>query len=244
MIKQDRRGFIRTCLSLAAGGVTAGRALAGTDPMRRYQRVALVDKEGRKVRASELETGVGYLFHYPYLVTPCFLIDLGEPANGPIELETEDGDTYQWAGGVGERSSVVAFSAICAHKMTHPARSVSFINYRHQPVTFRGNDKEPHEQAGVIYCCSEKSVYDARDGGRVLGGPARQPLAAVILEYDPDTDTMEAVGTRGGEMFERFLTEFRFRLQLEHGITDIRREVADASTVVPVAEYCRNQVLC
>lgn len=244
MIKQDRRGFIRTCLSLVAGTMTARRALAGTEAMQRYQRVPLVDDHGRRIRASELETGVGYLFYYPYVVTPCFLIDLGEPAKGPIELRTEDGDTYQWAGGVGGRSSVVAFSAICAHKMTHPARSVSFINYRHQPVTFQGSDHERHRQAGVIYCCSEKSVYDARDGGRVLGGPAPQPLAAVILEYDPDTDTIEAVGTRGGEMFERFLTEFRFRLQLEHGITDIRKQVTDASTVVPVSEYCRNQVLC
>lgn len=244
MLEQDRRGFIRTCLSLIAGTMAARRALAGTDPMRRYNRVALVDRDGNALRARDLEVGVGYLFYYPYVSTPCFLIDIGEPANGPVELQTEQGDTYQWAGGVGERSSVVAFSAICAHRMTHPARSVSFINYRHERVTFRGNDSQPHEQAGVIYCCSEKSVYDVRDGARVLGGPAPQPLAAVILEYDRDSDTMSAVGTRGGEMFERFITEFGSRLRLEHGTTDIDRKVADGSTVVPVSEYCRNQVLC
>ena len=33
-------------------------------------------------------------------------------------------------GGIGRDKSVVSFSAICAHKLSHPSRNISFINYR------------------------------------------------------------------------------------------------------------------
>jgi hypothetical protein len=138
---------------------------------------------------------------------------------------------------------VVAFSAICAHKMTHPAKQVSFINYRHQRVTFEDAEKQSTERAQVIYCCSEKSVYDPVNGARVLGGPAKQPLAAIVLEQD-NAGTLYAVGTTGGELFDRFFREFTPRLQLEFGTQEVRRLVGERATVHTLAEYCRNQVLC
>ncbi|MFQ5938011.1 MAG: hypothetical protein ACE5LB_16545, partial [Acidiferrobacterales bacterium] len=100
--------------------------------------------------------------------------------------------------------------------------------------------KRPH----VIYCCSEKSVYDPIRGARVLGGPAPQPLAAILLEYDESDGTLEAIGTYGGEMFDKFFREFSFRLQLEHRTTEIREQVATSATVVSLQEYCETQVLC
>ena len=137
-----------------------------------------------KINVSALEIGETYLFHYPYVSTPCFLINLGRPVQPGKQLRTRDGQRYRWQGGAGPERSIVAFSAICAHKMSHPAPTVSFINYRHDAVKFRNSQDAIEQRSGVIYCCSERSVYDPASGGRVLGGPAPQPLAAIELDYD------------------------------------------------------------
>jgi Rieske Fe-S protein len=240
--KFTRRGFVRLCAS-AVALVSASPALLATGaPLHRYQRVRLVNDREHPVTAADLGVGETYLFHYPYVSTPCFLINLGKPAEGAW-LQTEDGKRYHWDGGVGPQRTVVAFSAICAHKMTHPAREVSFINYRHEAVTFEDAAKRKSQRAQVIYCCSEKSVYDPADGARVLGGPAKQPLAAILLEQDSD-DSLYAAGTTGGELFDKFFREFTFRLALELRTRDVRRLVRDTALVTPIADYCRNQVLC
>lgn len=238
-----RRGFVRFCAS-AVGLLGANPTLlAQTEtPLRRYQRVRLVDEHERPIVVANLKVGESYLFHYPYVSTPCFLLDLGRPSEGAW-LNTEDGRRYRWEGGVGPRRSVVAFSAICAHKMSHPARQVSFINYRHQTATFQDSNLQSAQRAQVIYCCSEKSVYDPIAGARVLGGPAKQPLAAILLEQDAD-GALHAVGTTGGELFDRFFREFSSRLALEFRTSNVRQLAHSSAVVTPLAEYCRNQVLC
>lgn len=128
--------------------------------------------------------------------------------------------------------------------MSHPAREVSFINYRHAPARFKDKAERPVQRAQVIYCCSEKSVYDPAQGARVLGGPAKQPLAAILLEQDPTDGTLYAAGADGGAMFDRFFREFGFRLALEYRTRDIRALARATATVVLLADYCRNQVLC
>ncbi len=128
--------------------------------------------------------------------------------------------------------------------MTHPTRSVNFINYRHEPVRFEDKRKDTAERAQIIYCCSERSVYDPANGARVIGGPAPQPLAAVLLEHEKQNDNLYVSGIYGGNMFDKFFDTFRVRLELEHLTTEIRKEVVDTSTVMPVAEYCQTQVLC
>ncbi|BAU48875.1 (2Fe-2S)-binding protein [Sulfurifustis variabilis] len=238
-----RRRFVKLCASLVALAGASPALLAGTEAVaRRYHRVRLVDPEGRPVAPDHLEVGENYLFHYPYVSTPCFLLDLGRPTRHRANLTTEGGERYEWTGGVGPQRSIVAFSAICAHKMSHPAREVSFINYRHEPVRYTDGEQSAR-RAQVIYCCSEKSVYDPLDGARVLSGPAKQPLAAILLEQGRDGG-LEAVGTYGGEMFDRFFREFGFRLALELQTSDIRAEVRETATVLPLADYCRTQVLC
>jgi arsenite oxidase small subunit len=241
--KLTRRSFVRLCAS-AATLVSANPALlAQSDaPQRLYQRARLVDKFERPISAADLKVGESYLFHYPYIATPCFLLNLGQPA-AATWLETEDGQRYRSVGGVGAQRNVVAFSAICAHKMSHPTRQVNFINYRHKRVTFEAANKQPAERAQVIYCCSEKSVYDPLNGARVLGGPAKQPLAAILLEQD-ERGALVAIGTTGGELFERFFREFATRLALELRTKNVRQLVGGTATVVPLADYCRNQVLC
>ena len=128
--------------------------------------------------------------------------------------------------------------------MTHPARSVSFINYRHDTVSFTDLDEQTAQRPQVIFCCSEKSVYDPTQGGQVLGGPAPQPLAAISLDYDERDDALYATGIHGGHMFESFFAEFRERLQLEYRTSDVERRVTQATTIQTMAEYTTNQVLC
>jgi len=241
-----RRRFVKLCAS-AVASVTASPELLARDDQQyhRYARVALVDRYSREpVRAAALDVGETYLFHYPFVSTPCFLIDLGKPVTSRSNLKTRDGERYRWQGGAGSNHSVVAFSAICAHKLSHPAPSVSFINYRHGEVRFRNSSDELEQRNSVIYCCSENSVYDPADGGRVLGGPAPQPLAAIELEYDADQDSFYATATIGGEMFARYFSRFYDRLVLQHGRTDIDRAMVDTTELMRLDDYTNNQVGC
>jgi len=240
----DRRRFVRLCATALAGISANPSVLAQPDArLRRYQRVRLVDGRARALTADHLTVGETFLFHYPYIATPCFLINLGKPAS-PAELTTENGERYRWPGGIGAGRSIVAFSAICAHKMSYPTRSVSFINYRHERVRFEDKTEHRTERAQVIFCCSEKSVYDPAAGAQVLGGPAKQPLAAIVLEEDPVNGSLYAVGTYGGEMFDRFFREFGFRLSLDLRTQDVRHPVSRDATVVPLADYCDNRIRC
>lgn len=207
------------------------------------ERVTLVSPAGDPLKPGDLEAGESYVFHYPYVSTPGFLINLGKPAKPGEELETEDGRTYRWRGGVGPDQSIVAFSAICAHKMSYPTRTVSFINYRHDNARFNDLNKNTAEREQVIYCCSEGSVYDPAAGGRVLGGPAPQPLAAIDLDCGAD-DVLCAVGTYGGELYERFFEGFGFQLALERGTDDIRAPATGTATVWSISDYTSNRRTC
>jgi Rieske Fe-S protein len=243
--KLKRRGFVKICAS-AAVSVSASPSLLANQqcPLRRYNRVKLVDAQNRPLSPEALEEGASYVFNYPYVTTPCFLINLGRPASGNELLHTESGQEYRWQGGVGPHRSIVSFCAICAHKMSHPSKSVSFINYRHEDVSFRDKDENSVRRPGVIYCCSEKSVYDAARGARVLGGPAPQPLAAIALEYDEKTGEIYASGTCGGELYQKFFETFAFRLALEFGTSNIQQKVVGTSTVLSIEDYSATQMLC
>lgn len=191
-----------------------------------------------------LAVGQSYVFNYPYRATPCFLLNLGKPALANGSLETEAGERYRWPGGVGPGRSIVSFAAICAHKMSHPAKSVSFINYRHAATSYVDKEKHLSQRDQIIYCCSEKSVYDPAKGAEVLGGPAKQPLAAILLEHDRSNDTLYAEGTFGGEMYAKFFETFGFRLMLEFGTADIQSEVTDTAQVVTIEEYSKTRIMC
>ena len=244
-MSMNRRGFTKLCLS-AASLLGSGFPLlaSGKARSRKYHRVELVDAHARAIHTTDLKVGENYIFHYPYVTTPCFLINLGKGTEPGNKLETEDGRSYQWAGGAGPERAIVAYSAICAHLMTHPAQAVSFINYRHESAGFKDLNEDQVRRSNIIYCCSEKSVYDASNGAQVLGGPAPQPLAVIVLEYDDREDSYYATGTLGGEMFEKFFEEFSFRLSLEHRTSDIRQQASNHATVLSLAEFCKNQVYC
>ncbi|HET9579923.1 MAG TPA: hypothetical protein VFP44_18965 [Usitatibacter sp.] len=229
-----RRDFVQICAATAAC-TTLPAGAAGNTQARLYHRVKLVDENGQPIRVNALQVGANYVFDYPYSATPCFLLRLSRPTAG-IDLRTESGQPYRWEGGVGEGKSVVAYSAICAHKMTYPTKQVSFIAYRDAPSPVAGPGK-------VITCCSDRSVYDPAAGARVVSGPAPQPLASILLEHDPKADEVFAVGTFGGEMFAEFFRKYEFRLQLEMG-PRAKTEVDGTSVVRTLDNYSSQWAKC
>ncbi len=243
--KLNRRSFLKLCAS--AGVLVAadpGRLARASGALKPGQPAALVDSNGEPLRCSDLEVGRNYVFHYPYVTTPCFLLNLGKRAQPGEELTTQDGRRYRWRGGVGPGQSVVAFSAICAHKMSYPTRTVSFINYRHENTPYTDSQFKPAKSEQVIYCCSEGSVYDPARGSRVLGGPAPQPLAAIALDYDADGDCLAATGVYGADMFETFFEKFGFQLAMQHGGMDVRTPVGETTMVEPLENFTRNTSVC
>ena len=230
-----RRDFMQAC---AAGAACTALPDANAAPtqVRMYRRARLVDDKGQPLRLSALQAGTNYVFDYPYSSTPCFLLRLGKPVAGGIELRTESGQPYRWEGGIGADKSVVAYSAICAHKLTYPTKQVSFIAYRDAPSPVAG-------PGHVITCCSDRSVYDPAAGARVVSGPAPQPLASILLEHDPKADVVFAVGTFGGEMFAEFFRKYEFRLQLEMG-PRARNEVEGTAVVRTLDNYSTQWAKC
>ena len=228
----ERRDFVKFC---AASALVTPGALAADSRPRLYSRARLVDEKGSPVRAKAIPAHQNLIFHYPFAATPCFLLNLGRPASASVQLKTAGNELYEWTGGVGTGRSVVAYSAICAHKLSYPTRDISFIS-------FRTEKSARNRHAAVIHCCSEHSQYDPAEGARVVAGPAPQPLAAILLEHDPASDEIHAVGTLGGEMFNDFFQKYEFRLALEHPAPKV--QIAGSCVVQALDNYCRQQVKC
>jgi Rieske Fe-S protein len=233
MRRMERRDFVKFC---AASALLSPGAVAADSSPRFYARAKLVDEKRNPVRAKAIPANQNLIFHYPFAATPCFLLNLGRPAAAAVLLKTAGNATYEWKGGVGAQRSVVAYSAICAHKLSYPTRDISFIS-------FRTEKSARNRHAAVIHCCSEHSQYDPAEGARVVAGPAPQPLAAILLEHDPNTDEIHAVGTLGGEMFNDFFQKYEFKLALEHPGSP-RAAVAGSCVVHALDNYCKQQVRC
>ena len=200
-----------------------------------YQRCLLQHGKAEHLKVDDLIVGEPYLFFYPFITTPCLLINLGKP------VVTND----DWKGGVGPDKSIVAYSAICSHKMSHPAKEISFINYRHDPISFYSReDKTTVEKSGMISCCSERSVYDPSKGARVLSGPAPHPLAAIELEYNESTAELHATGSYGADMYERFFKQFGFRASIEHKVSDPKTLAKQSASVVKLTDYSKQTIKC
>lgn len=233
----QRRSFIGSCAALSGAATlqTLADAWAATPP-RSYVRAQLMDIHGQPVLAGKLAFETNYVFHYPYASTPCFLLKLPRTVVSAKTLTREDGRSYSWDGGVGPGRSVVAFSAICAHKLAYPTRDVSFIRYQ--------KDRSATSGGAVIHCCADHSVYDPAQGARVVSGPAPQPLAAILLEHDPATDQLAAIGTVGAEQFEAFFQKYEVKLEFEYGSGRARQPVGDRAVVRELSSYCKTTIQC
>jgi Rieske Fe-S protein len=232
----ERRDFLTACAA-AALGVSSLADAKDLQP-RFYARSRLLLTPGAPVRASTLASGRNYIFHYPFEGTPCFLIDLGKPTLQKVALRTESGAAYEWPGGVGPQRSIVAYSAICSHRLTYPTRQISFISYRDT------SSASLISRPNTIHCCSEHSQYDPASGARVLKGPAPQPLSAILLEYEPASDGLYALGTLGGELFNAFFEKYALRLELDYGSGKPRQRVGAQTTLTELESFCKQQVRC
>ncbi|HXZ95460.1 MAG TPA: (2Fe-2S)-binding protein [Burkholderiales bacterium] len=232
----ERREFIKICAATAAMAAGDTFAAQNTEP-RFYSRALLVNLDGQPFKASGLQVKQNYIFNYPFLGTPCFLLKLDKPTLSDTLLFTADGQSYHWKGGVGADHSIVAYSAICAHRLAYPTKQISFISYR-------GDVSSNIGSANVIHCCAEHSEYDPAQGAKVVSGPANQPLAAILLEYNKNNDELFAVGTLGGELFNDFFSKYDFRLNLEYGSRVAQTPVSRDSVVSELTSFCQQQVRC
>ena len=110
MRRMERRNFIKVCAAGALAG--AAPALAADSRPQLYPRARLIDEKGAPLRARAVAANRNFIFHYPYESTPCFLLNLGRPAQAAVQLMTVDRQPYEWRGGVGPGRSIVAYSAI------------------------------------------------------------------------------------------------------------------------------------
>ncbi|MFN3629347.1 MAG: (2Fe-2S)-binding protein [Casimicrobiaceae bacterium] len=218
-----RREFLAGCTAwlTAAAAVAAARPAGAQAPMprlMRYSPAILADARGEPLRAARLKARTNYIFHYPFIATPCLLLDLGRDV-----------------GGVGRKRSIVAFSAICSHKLAYPAREVSFIRFQDRASAKSAADH--------IHCCADHSVYDPAQGARVVSGPAPEALAEIVLEHDAGSDTLRAVGVRGTDQFEPFFRKYEFKLAMELGAR-VKEAAGPSVKVEELTAFCRNIAQC
>ncbi len=234
MDDQLRRDVLKQAACVAAGwSLQVPVHAAAPTSSQRHARSQLVDAAGRPFLAQTLQPGVAQVFTYPYVATPAFLIALDQTVAASSQT-TEAEQRYDAPAGVGPRRHIVAFSAICAHKLMYPTPQISFIGLR------KGVAAEP---AQVIHCCGDDSRYDPAQGGKVLAGPAPQPLAAILLEWDAKTDQLHATGVQGSDRFAAFFEKYAFKLNMEHGAK--AQQPSGATTVVqPAALYSRQSQSC
>jgi Rieske Fe-S protein len=239
----QRRNFIKL---LGAGTVVAVspslinttlRAEDGT-LFQAYNRVKLVDSSGNPIKASSLQKEVSYIFNYPKVGTPCILVDVGSPTQKDVKLKSEAGEEYIWKGGIGKNSSIVAYSAICAHQLTHPSPKDSFIKY------VGTNEKTiACKQSNVIVCSSHMSAFDAKAGCKNISGEAKQPLPAIILEHDEKSDELYAVALLGPDKFQDYFKSFKDELkEFYGGKRKAKRDVEGTATTQLLAEFTKEVI--
>ncbi len=218
----ERREFLLACSSTLLASVALSPLVASAASqarqIKRYSNAILSDSLGDPLRASTLKPLTNYIFHYPFASTPCLLIDMNRDV-----------------GGVGKRKSIVAFSAICSHKLAYPAKEVSFIRFQAAASA--------KSQAEQIHCCADHSVYDPSAGAKVIAGPATAPLAAIALEYDAKSDALRALGTAGAEQFDPFFAKYEFKLSMEYGAR-AKDRVQQRAAVQELTQFCRNVAQC
>lgn len=230
---QRRDLMVQAACVAGAWAACSALPVVAAGEVQRHPRSLLVDANGAPWQARRLKEGEAFLFNYPYTASPVFLIAFQREVKA-AELVTQDKQRYAAPAGVGPNKSIVAFSAICAHKLMYPTTAISFIGLRSG-----GRGEPPY----VIHCCGDNSRYDPSAGARVVDGPAPQPLAAVLLEWDAGTDQLYAVGTRGGEMFDAFFDKYAMKLELETG-SGLRKPSGATAVVQPAAAYSKQWRSC
>lgn len=242
-IIMDRRNFLKVVAASATvvavnPSLIRGSLYASDGTLyRAYEKTQLMDADGKPILASKLEKEVNYIFNYPYASTPCLLVNLPKPTASDVELTAEGGEKYIWKSGVGKERTIVAYVAICTHQLTHPTPSDSFIMYVPEKTKTMAYDK-----SGIIVCSSHLSAYDVREGAKVLGGAATQPLSAVVLEHAAD-DTLWAVGILGSDKFQDYFKSFKPEFkQFYNGPAEAKKLVSISAKMVKLTEFSKELI--
>ncbi len=240
----DRRGFFKiskdSLLYAASLSAVSATVLWGDEGrfMQKFERVKLLDCYNNPLKEETLKEEETYIFNYPYVSTPAFLLKLKNPPKEQMRLKDEEGNEYLWRGGVGKEGKIVSYMAICTHQLAHPNPLESFVGY-----VGENQRSSAYSKGGVIVCSSHLSVFDPRRGGIPLTGPARSPLAAVVLESDSNGD-LWAVGVAGSVRFREFFRSFRPEFKRFYGgLRKAKRFVFGATVVKPISQYTKEVVI-
>lgn len=232
----ERRSFLKvvgaTGAVIAIDPSSIGQTLFAEDGSlyESYAKVQLVDRSGTPITVNDLKTAENYVFNYPFAGTSCILVNLPKKTATDVKLKDEYGNEYIWKGGVGSKGTIVAFSGICPHQLTHINKDDSFISYRKKGERF----------AGDIVCDGHTSVYDPEHGCKVKSGKAPEPMAAIVLEVGSD-DTLWAVGVLGGNKFHEFFKSFRRELKEQFGSKrKAKAKVTVSAKTMPMKDYTRD----
>ena len=217
----ERRSFLKLTGASVATVVVAPSLITqrlyaedGSALYQSYEKVHLKDSEGNPFKASKLIVEENYVFNFPHVATPCILVDLGQPTNKDVKLKADDGTEYIFKGGVGKKGSIVAYSAICPHQLTHPTPDDTFFQYlERKGKTLSMPDAK---EAGVFLCSSHLSAFDPKDGGRRITGPATEGLTQIVLEID-ENDEIWAVGALGPNRFHDYMDAFKPEFKKYYG---------------------------
>ena len=236
----NRRGFFKV---VAGGAIVAisptlirGKlyAIEENKCMIAYEKVQLLDENEKALKYDKLEKEVAYAFNYPLVGTPCIMIRHKEATKKDVKLKSEEGEEYIWKGGVGKEGDLVAYSAICPHQLTHPTPETSFISY-----VGEGKKTMACKMDRVIVCASHLSAFDPKSGCKVVGGPAPQPLASIILEVDKDNN-IYATAVLGSDKFLDYFKAYKPELkQYYGGKRKAKRKVNEGVKVVALSKYSK-----
>ncbi|MFN7065715.1 MAG: Rieske 2Fe-2S domain-containing protein [Aquificaceae bacterium] len=238
----DRRGFIKVCGTVAVASMLDAsfysKLLAGQrdSMLKTYNKAILLKEDGTPLKETDLKPHVNYIFFYPHAATPCYLIDLDQEMK-PVEVRLKENKSYTWPGGIGSKKSIVAYSAICAHQWSYPTKDYSFINY-YPPDT----PSETTKKAGIIQCCAHLALYDPREGGRVIEGPAEAPLASVL--FQEEGGNIYVIGILGVDQFTQFFENYKADLRKQYGSTAKARDLVEKCVVMEVDRYVQAVVRC
>ncbi len=233
----ERRNFLKlsgtsaAAIAIAPSLITKRLYAEDGSLFQTFEKVQLNDAEGNPLKASKLVKEENYVFMYPHAATPAILVDLPEPTGKDIKLKAEDGTEYIFKGGAGEKGTVVAFSAICAHQLTHPQKAMSMFQY--VPTTGK---TLAYEKPGVFVCSSHLAAYDPKQGGKVVGGPANQGLAQIVLEIDKE-DNIWAVAVLGPDKFQEFFDAFKSEHKAEFGRRGAKKLVKTEAKVQTLKNF-------
>lgn len=212
-----RRNFLKisatSAMAVAIAPSLIGQKLYAEDGslFQPFEKVQLKDSDGNPMKASALVVEENYVFNYPHVGTPAIMVNLPTPAEKDIKLKAEDGTEYIYRGGAGAKGTIVAYSAICPHQLTHPQPDMSMFLYVEEKGKTIAYDK-----GGVFVCTSHLSAFEPKQGGKVVSGPATQGLASIILEVD-EADTIWAVAVLGPVRFQDYFDSFKDEFKKFYG---------------------------